>query len=124
MCFVAPLAVFSEPNFDRQLALDLAASHVRYVLRGKLGEEFGEANFRKPFIKEATVKGGRRLVFIAYPSSKTSEAAFATLQYCEKSGLLVASEVGITSSFDTYRQSLLSVNRNTYVALANTCPIE
>jgi len=119
-----PLHAYSESNFDRQLALDLAAAHVRYVLRGKLVQEHGEANFRKPFFKQATVKGGRMYVFVAYPSVNTTSGAFATLQYCETSGLLVAAEVGVTSSFDTYRQTMLNVNKDTHVALANTCPIE
>ena len=120
----ASLSALAEPNFDRQLALDLASSHVRYVLRGKLGEEFGDANYRKAFVREATVKGGRTYVFVAFPSMKTSDAAFATLQYCEKTGLLVASEVGLTTDFNTYRQSLNKINKSTYVALANACPIE
>ena len=124
-CFIAPLSSLAESAFfDRQLALDLAAAHVRYALRGKLGHEFGEANFRKPFYREATVSGGRTFVFIAYPSLKTSDAAFATLQYCDKTALLVAAEVGITSSFDAYRQSTLGVSRRTQVALPNVCPVE
>lgn len=118
-----PLHAYSESNFDRQLALDLAAAHVRYVLRGELGQEYGEANFRKPFFKQATVKGGRMYVFVAYPFVNTASGAFATLQYCEASGLLVAAEVGVTSSFETYRQSMLNVNKDTHVALANTCSI-
>lgn len=124
VCSALPLRAFSESNFDRQLALDLAAAHVRYVLRGKLGQEYGEANFRKPFFRQATVKGGRMYVFVAYPSVNTAGGAFATLQYCEATGLLVAAEVGVTSSFDTYRQSMLNVNKDTHVALADTCPIE
>jgi len=117
-----PLHAYSESNFDRQLALDLAAAHIRYVLRGKLGEEHGEANFRKPFFKQATVKGGRMYVFVAYPSVNTASGAFATLQYCEKTGLLVAAEVGIAGSFDANRQSILKIDKNTHVALANACP--
>lgn len=122
VCFTAPACALAESNFDRQLALELAAAHVRHALRGK--QEFGEANFHKPFFKEATAKGGRKYVFVAYPSLSAADGAFVTLQYCEKTGLLVAAEVGIAGNFDAYRQSILKIDKNTHVALANACPNE
>jgi len=109
-------------NFDKELAIDLAKAYIRWELRIENQPEVGEIDFNKPFIHSATDSGGRKFVFVAFPSSTSSWGAFATFQACQSTALLVPNEASTVNTFKAYWDATKTVNSEVFVALPDTCP--
>lgn len=117
-----PVSAAEPFSYDRQLAVELAASYVRSHFRARPDHAVSALNYTEPAVVSAIDDQQRQLVIITFSSPANAFGAYVVLQQCKEIGLLVVAEEGTVDNIASYRKDASTITAHTFVSVPHVCP--